>query len=115
MKRKSIKIDGEEYPYELVKAKFLKLNSDHLLYAIECLKEDGFDFFQFWILTGFLFGVRKMNLILLPKNFGIGESIGILILNLILGGIIGGVVLCFMIVKIFMELILVLLETFVQK
>ena len=40
VKRKSIKIDGEEYPYELVKAKFLKLNSDHLLYAIECLKKN---------------------------------------------------------------------------
>ena len=80
-----------------------------------CMKEDGFDFFQFWILTGFLFGVRKMNLILLPKNFGIGESMGIFVLNIILGGIIGGVVLCFLIVKIFMELILVLLETFGQK
>ena len=65
--------------------------------------------------TGFLFGVRKMNLILLPKNFGIGESMGIFVLNIILGGIIGGVVLCFLIVKIFMELILVLLETFGQK
>ena len=40
VKRKSIKIDGEEYPYELVKAKFLKLNSDHLLYVIGYLKKN---------------------------------------------------------------------------
>ena len=56
-----------------------------------------------------------MSLILLPKNFGIGESIGIIVLNCLIGGLIGGFVLCFVIVKIFMELILVLLETFGQK
>lgn len=38
VKRKSIRIGGEEYPYELVKSKFLKLNSGHLGYVIECMK-----------------------------------------------------------------------------
>lgn len=80
-----------------------------------CMKEEGFDLLQFWILTGFIFGIKKMSLILLPKNFGIGESIGIIVLNCLIGGLIGGFVLCFMIVKIFSELTLIILETFGQK
>lgn len=47
-----------------------------------CMKDDGFDFFLFWILTGFLFGVRKMNLVFMPKHLGIGGSIGVLALRL---------------------------------
>ena len=37
IKRESVRIGGEDYPYELVKAKFLKLNSSHLLYVIGCM------------------------------------------------------------------------------
>ena len=80
-----------------------------------CLKDGGFDFFLFWILTGFLFGVRKMNLVFMPKNLGIGECIGVLALNCIIGGLIGGFVLCLEILMILMELFLIILETFVQK
>ena len=40
VKRKSIKIGGEDYPYELVKAKFLKLNSSHLEYVIGCMRKN---------------------------------------------------------------------------
>ena len=80
-----------------------------------CVKEDGFDFFQFWLLTGFIFGVRKMSFILLPKNMSIGECIGAIALNCLIGGLIGGFVLCFMIIKIFAELTLIILETFGQK
>ena len=80
-----------------------------------CVKEDGVDFFQFWLLTGFIFGVRKMSLIMLPKNLGIGESIGVIVLNCLIGGLIGGLVLCFMVVKIFAELTLIVVETFGQK
>jgi hypothetical protein len=36
--RKTIKIAGENYPYELVRAKFLKLNSSHLKYVIGCMQ-----------------------------------------------------------------------------
>ena len=38
VKRKSIKISGVDYPFNLVKAKFLKLNYSHLLYVIECMQ-----------------------------------------------------------------------------
>jgi hypothetical protein len=37
--RRSILIAGDEYPAELVKAKFLKLNSGHIEYVLECLKK----------------------------------------------------------------------------
>ena len=38
VKRTSIRIGGEEYPYELVKAKFLKLNQGHIEYVMDCMK-----------------------------------------------------------------------------
>ena len=39
--RKTIRIAGEDYPYNLVKSKFLKLNSNHLLYVIDCMKNNS--------------------------------------------------------------------------
>ncbi len=39
VKRKTVKIGGTDYPYELVKSKFLKLNSSHLEYVIGCMQE----------------------------------------------------------------------------
>ncbi len=39
VKRKTVRIAGEDYPYELVKSKYLKLNSGHLLYVIGCMKD----------------------------------------------------------------------------
>lgn len=39
VKRKTVKVNGEEYPYELVKSKFLKLTSAHLEYVIACMQE----------------------------------------------------------------------------
>lgn len=38
--RKTIRIAGEDYPYSLVKRKFLKLNSQHLEYVIGCMKNN---------------------------------------------------------------------------
>jgi hypothetical protein len=38
--RKTIRIAGEDYPYNLVKSKFLKLNSQHLEYVIGCMKNN---------------------------------------------------------------------------
>jgi len=36
--RPIIRVAGEEYPYELVKSRFLKLESSHLEYVIDCMK-----------------------------------------------------------------------------
>ncbi len=38
VRRPTVRIAGEEYPYELVKAKFLKLDSGHLQYVIGCMR-----------------------------------------------------------------------------
>lgn len=35
VRRKTIRIGGEDYPYELVKARFLKLNYSHAEYVID--------------------------------------------------------------------------------
>ena len=39
VKRTTIRIAGEEYPYELVKSKFLKLRISHLEYVMGCMKD----------------------------------------------------------------------------
>ncbi len=39
VKRKTIKVNGEDYPYEIVKNVFLKLNSSHIEYVAGCLKD----------------------------------------------------------------------------
>ena len=38
--RKTIRIAGEDYPYSLVKSKFLKLNSSHLQYVMSCMQNN---------------------------------------------------------------------------
>ncbi|MCI9080312.1 MAG: replication initiator protein A [Lachnospiraceae bacterium] len=39
VKRKTIRINGDAYPYELVKSRFLKLTSSHVEYVIRCMKD----------------------------------------------------------------------------
>ena len=39
VKRRAIRINGEDYPYELVKSRFLKLNSSHVAYVMDCMKD----------------------------------------------------------------------------
>ena len=39
VKRNTIRINGEEYPYELVKSRFLKLNSSHVLYVMDRMRD----------------------------------------------------------------------------
>ena len=38
--RKTIRIAGEDYPYALVKSKFLKLNAQHLEYVMTCMQNN---------------------------------------------------------------------------
>jgi hypothetical protein len=38
VRRSVVRVGREDYPYELVKSRFLKLNGDHLLYVIKCMK-----------------------------------------------------------------------------
>ena len=39
-KRKAIRIAGDDHPAELVKAKFMKLNSEHIRFVLDCMQEN---------------------------------------------------------------------------
>ena len=64
-----------------------------------CNKLDGFDFFLFWILVGFPFGIRRMWVWLMPRNYGIAGSLGVIALDCIVGGIIGGFMVIVAVIK----------------
>ena len=38
--RKTIRIAGDDYPAELVKSKFMKLNSSHIEFILDCMREN---------------------------------------------------------------------------
>lgn len=70
-----------------------------------CNKADGFDFFLYWVMVGSPYGIRKMFIFLIPKNFGIAGSMGVLALNCVIGGLLGGIIVIMRIVKILTEII----------
>ena len=39
-RRKTIRIAGDDYPAELVKAKFMKLNGEHIRFVLDCMREN---------------------------------------------------------------------------
>ena len=73
-----------------------------------CNKAEGFDYFLYWIMVGCPYGIRKMCMFLIPRNFGIAGSMGVLALNCIVGGLIGGIVLIIRVIKIFIEILSVI-------
>ena len=87
-----------------------------VLWAITCYpvcnKVEGFDYFLYWILVGCPYGIRKMRMFLVSKNFGIAGSMGILALNCIVRGLIGGNIVLARIIVIFTEIIKTLLGHF---
>ena len=83
-----------------------------------CAKADGFGYCLYWIMVGCPYGIRKMSMFLVPKNFDIAGSIGILALDCIIGGLIGGMIVIIRIINTVMEIIKLIVETFghnVQK
>ena len=83
-----------------------------LICYLVCKKVEGFDLFLFWILSGFPFGIRKMCMILIPKNFDIAGSMGVLALNAVVGGLIGGVVLIIKVIGIVVEIVKIIVGYF---
>lgn len=51
------------------------------------------DYRKLWILVGIPFGIHRMYFWMVPKNFDVGGTAGLFVLNLLAGGIIGGIVL----------------------
>ncbi len=80
-----------------------------------CNKTDGFDFFRFWIIVGFPFGIRRMFLWLIPHGYGISGTMGIVGLNCIVGGIIGGFVIMALVIKGAFSLIRIIVCVFKGK
>ena len=39
-RRKTIRVAGDDYPAELVKSKFMKLDSEHIRFVLECMREN---------------------------------------------------------------------------
>lgn len=68
-----------------------------------------FDWFRFWLIAGFPYGIRRMCLFLIPVNYGISGSVGIFALDCIIGGLIGGFVLAFSILRMVKDFVMILL------
>lgn len=64
-----------------------------ILFRPLCESGGVMDYWKLLFLMGIPFGVHKMFFWLIPKGYGIGETIGILVLNLLIGGAIGTVIL----------------------
>ena len=75
-------------------------------------RPDGFNYFFFWILAGFPFGIKTMSLKLAPKGYGLTGMVGIFALNMVIGCLIGGVMLVGSIVKIFVNMVRLLTGRF---
>ena len=70
-----------------------------LLFLPVCKTEGNVDYFLLWILVGIPYGVHRMCVWLIPKNYGISGGIGVLAFDFIIGGMIGGIILIFKLIK----------------
>lgn len=77
-----------------------------------CNKAEGVDYFLYWIMVGCPYGIRKMCMFLIPRNYGIAGSMGVLALNCIVGGLTGGFVLIARVIKIIVEIFAMVTERF---
>ncbi len=66
-----------------------------LLFVPLCKAEGEMNYFLLWILVGCPFGIGKMCGWLIPWNFDLAGTVGVLALNFIVGGLIGGVVVIY--------------------
>ncbi|MDR1604804.1 MAG: DUF6050 family protein [Gracilibacteraceae bacterium] len=56
-------------------------------------KDGVTDYMMVWLISGIPFGIWRLRLWLIPRNFDIGGTAGIWALNFIIGGLIGGVII----------------------
>ena len=76
-----------------------------IILVVQALKTVGrYEIFYLWIIAGIPFGMRKMCMILIPKNYDIAGSLGIIFLNFLLGGVIGGIALIITFIKNVIEI-----------
>lgn len=65
-----------------------------------CKEAGGFNYFLFWVMTGWPFGTGKLSALLVPGKFGIAGGLGLIALNCVIGGMIGGIALVFKLLTI---------------
>lgn len=58
-----------------------------------CEQNGTVDYWKLLFMLGIPFGIHKMFFLVLPSGYGMGETIGILALNLLIGGAIGVIIL----------------------
>ena len=68
--------------------------------------EGQVDIFRMWMLIGFPFGIYRIRLWLIPRNFDLGGTGGVWAMNIIAGCILGGFVVIGYILKLAYDVIL---------
>jgi hypothetical protein len=56
-------------------------------------KDGVTDYMMVWLVCGIPFGIWRLRVWLIPRNYDIGGTVGVWALNFIVGGLIGGVVI----------------------
>ena len=54
-----------------------------------CMNGEILDWRKLLLFAGIPFGIQKMFLLIVPRNMGTGEMLGMLVLNLMVGSVIG--------------------------
>lgn len=78
----------------------------HYFYIVDGLV----DIFRMWILIGFPFGIHRISLWLIPRNFDLGETVGVWAMNIIAGCVLGGLVVIGYILGLAYNVIVFILE-----
>lgn len=76
-----------------------------ILFLPICQTNGEADLFLLWVLVGFPFGVGKMILWLIPKNYGIAGAVGVFAMGCLVSGMIGGVVVVWKLMIAIMTLV----------
>lgn len=59
------------------------------------------ELFMFLFLAGLPFGIHKMCIILIPKGYDVGGTIGMIALSVIVGGLLGSLMIPYYVVRAF--------------
>ncbi len=64
-----------------------------------CVSLEQTELWKIWMVVGMPFGIHRMCIWLLPKNFDIGGTVGVWAMNIIVGCLIGEVVVIWYIIR----------------
>lgn len=64
-----------------------------------CVSLEQTELWKIWMVVGMPFGIHRMCIWLLPKNFDIGGTVGVWAMNIIVGCLIGEVVVVWYILR----------------